>query len=50
MRKAGQKVFILLEDGRKIEIEVYEVRGRQARLRIDSPAGIKVLREELMDA
>lgn len=43
-RKVGQKIFI----GDDIEIVIREVRGRQVRLGIVAPSGMRVYREELM--
>lgn len=47
-RKVGQRVFVTLEDGQHVIVEVIEARGRQARLRFTSGEGMRILREELL--
>ncbi|GGB35806.1 carbon storage regulator [Virgibacillus dakarensis] len=51
-RKAGEKVFIIDEHGREIEIEVMKAEGNiknALRLRITAPQEFKVVRGEVYD-
>jgi carbon storage regulator CsrA len=43
-RKAGEKVLI----GKHIRVQVVEVKGNRIRLGIEAPAGLTILREELV--
>jgi carbon storage regulator len=43
-RKIGEKIVI----GDGIEIAVVEIKGRQVRLGISAPKGVKIWREELV--
>jgi sRNA-binding carbon storage regulator CsrA len=46
-RKATQRLFMVLEDGRRIEILVIDARDGHARLGIEANSGIKIYREEI---
>lgn len=45
-RKPGQSVFIRLEDGRELEIEYVENRGRNIRLAFHIPPTVEVFRDD----
>lgn len=47
-RKIGERIFLDLPDGRRITVTYCDWRqGRQARIGIEAPDDVKVLREEL---
>jgi carbon storage regulator len=43
-RKIGEKIVI----GDEIEVTIVEIKGRQVRLGINAPKGVKIWREELV--
>ena len=45
-RSRGQRIYILLEDGREISVEVMEARTNFTRLRVVAPDAIRVLRDD----
>lgn len=46
-RRIGEVVVITLPDGQVVKLTVVEVRPDQARLGIEAPKGVPVVREEL---
>jgi len=48
-RRSGESLTIELPTGELIEVTVLSVQGDQARLRIDAPKELLVLRAELLD-
>ena len=48
-RKEGESLILTLEDGQTIEVHLDQIRGTQARISIDAPDSVKILREELLD-
>lgn len=48
-RRTGQRVFLFLPDGTRIEVVVIERRLDRVRLGFLAPADVEILREELVD-
>jgi carbon storage regulator len=47
-RKLHEKIFLLLEDGRRVEILVVDIDRGKIRLGFNAPRGINIFREELL--
>lgn len=47
-RRSGERIQITTPDGTEIWIRVTETRPNKCRLSVDAPAGVRVLREELV--
>lgn len=47
-RTPGQKIVIKLEDGRKLFIIMRDISGNQAKIGIEAPKTINIVREELL--
>ena len=48
-RREGEAVILTL-DGKTISVELHQIEGNQARIAIDAPAEVKVVREELLES
>ena len=48
-RRVGESVTIFLPDGRTIEVVVYQTHSRKARIGIEAPDDIDILRTELIE-
>ena len=48
-RKAGESPVITLEDGRQIRLKVVAIDGKRARIAIDAPDTVRILRGEVVD-
>jgi carbon storage regulator CsrA len=49
-RKIGEAFLVMLEDGRTIRVSYEQQRGGSARIGIEAPPEIRVVREELLAA
>lgn len=49
-RQKGEEVYILDEGGRRVVVEVFEIRGDKVRLRVKAPREYTVNRRELWEA
>jgi carbon storage regulator CsrA len=47
-RRPGERVRLLLPDGREIWVGLAEVQGQRARLTFDAPLEVQIAREEVL--
>jgi carbon storage regulator CsrA len=47
-RRPGEAIVIRLPTGERVSVAVVRIRGNQARLSIEAPRGVSVVREELL--
>lgn len=48
-RKVGERVVILLPDGRRVEVVVADLTPYRAQIGIEAPPDVKVVRKELLE-
>ena len=47
-RREGESIFLFV-DGKTIEVDLSMIDGHQAKISIDAPQEVDILREELLD-
>jgi carbon storage regulator CsrA len=48
-RKEGESLLLFLEDGKTITVRLDQTKSNQAKISIDGPESVHIMREELLE-